>query len=149
MNSQISFTEEQSMLLDTAMDFCSKNSPINLVRSRTEEAQSLPSDLWLSIVELGWTGITVPESHGGLGLSVADLVPVVEAMGRNLMASPLVWSAISANTLQLAGSEAQKSAWLSKIANGAIATMALIEPGGSWQLSEPLCTGTLKENTIS
>ena len=129
MNSQISFTEEQSMLLDTAMDFCSKNSPINLVRSRTEEAQSLPSDLWLSIVELGWTGITVPESHGGLGLSVADLVPVVEAMGRNLMASPLVWSAISANTLQLAGSEAQKSAWLSKIANGAIATMALIEPG--------------------
>ena len=103
MNSQISFTEEQSMLLDTAMDFCSKNSPINLVRSRTEEAQSLPSDLWLSIVELGWTGITVPESHGGLGLSVADLVPVVEAMGRNLMASPLVWSAISANTLQLAG----------------------------------------------
>ena len=110
MNSQISFTEEQSMLLDTAMDFCSKNSPINLVRSRTQEAQSLPSDLWSSIVELGWTGITVPESHGGLGLSVADLVPVVEAMGRNLMASPLVWSAISANTLQLAGSEAQKSA---------------------------------------
>ena len=149
MNSQISFTEEQSMLLDTAMDFCSKNSPINLVRSRTQEAQSLPSDLWSSIVELGWAGITVPESHGGLGLSVADLVPVVEAMGRNLMASPLVWSAISANTLQLAGSEAQKSAWLSKIANGAIATMALIEPDGSWQLSEPLCTGTLKENTIS
>ena len=43
MNSQISFTEEQSMLLDTAMDFCSKNSPINLVRSRTEEAGNYTS----------------------------------------------------------------------------------------------------------
>ncbi len=149
MSTQISFTEEQSMLLDTAMDFCSKNSPINLVRSRIEEAQSLPSDLWSSMVALGWAGITVPESHGGLGLGVTDLVPVVEAMGRNLMASPLVWSAISANTLQQAGSDEQKSAWLSKIANGAVATMALIESDGSWQLSNPTCTGSLEQNLIS
>jgi len=149
MSNEISFTEEQSMLLDTAMDFCSKNSTINLVRNRMEEEQSLPSELWSSMVELGWTGITVPESHGGLGLGVGDLVPVVEAMGRNLMASPLIWSAISANAIHLAGSADQKSTWLPRIAGGAIATMALTEPDGSWLLSEPTCTGEHKENSIA
>ena len=148
MSNQISFTEEQGMLLDTALDFCSKNSTISLVRDRIEAEQSLPPELWSSIVELGWTGITVPESHGGLGLGLGDLVPVVEAMGRNLMASPLVWSAIAANTLRLAGSEDQKSLWLPKIAGGAIATMALVEPGGSWVLAEPESAGKLEGDAI-
>jgi len=149
MDNKINFTEEQSMLLDTAIDFCGKNSPINLVRSRLEEEQSLPSDLWSQIVELGWTGITIPESHGGLGLGFSDLVPVVEAMGRNLMTSPLVWSAISANTVLVAGNENQQSHWLPKIASGAIATMALVEPNGSWLLAEPDCSGTIEGNSVT
>ncbi|MFT5211709.1 MAG: acyl-CoA dehydrogenase [Flavobacterium sp.] len=148
MKNKISFTEEQGMLLDTAMDFCSKNSPINLVRSRIEEEQSLPADLWGSMVELGWTGITIPEAYGGLGLGFSELVPVVEAMGRNLMATPLICSAIAANTLSLAGSESQKSRWLPKIASGAIATIAVVEPSGSWLLDEPGCTGTIEGESI-
>ena len=148
MDTKISFTEEQSMLLDTAMDFCSKNSPINLVRSRIEDAQSLPSDLWASMVELGWTGITIPEAYGGLGLGFSELVPVVEAMGRNLMATPLICSAIAANTLSVAGSESQKSQWLPKIASGAMATIAIVEPNGSWLLDEPGCTGIIEGESI-
>lgn len=148
MNNKIDFTDEQSMLLDTAMDFCEKNSPINLVRSRIENEQSLPSDLWSSMVELGWTGITIPESYGGLGLGFSDLVPVVEAMGRNLMATPLAWSAIVANTLVHAGSENQKSNWLPKIANGTIGTMALVEANGSWMLAEPNAQGIIEGDSI-
>lgn len=148
MSNIIKFTEEQSMLLDTAMDFCEKNSPINLVRSRIEEEQSLPTDLWRSMVELGWTGITIPESYGGLGLGFSDLVPVVEAMGRNLMSTPLAWTAIAANTLVQAGSENQKSYWLPKIATGTIATMALVETDGSWVLNEPTAQGTIEGDSI-
>ncbi|MDA1207766.1 MAG: acyl-CoA dehydrogenase family protein, partial [Proteobacteria bacterium] len=112
MSNQIICTEEQSMLLDTALDFCEKHSSIHVVRSRIGEEESLPRDLWSSMVELGWAGINIPETYGGLGLGVGDLVPVVEAMGRNLMVSPLVWSAISADTLLLAGSDEQRANWL-------------------------------------
>jgi len=149
MDNQINFTEEQSMLLDTAMDFCGKNSTINMVRSRLEQEQSLPTELWSQIVALGWTGITIPESHGGLGLGFSDLVPVVEAMGRNLMASPLVWSAISARAVLLGGNEQQKSHWLPKLASGAIATMAIVEPDGSWLLEEPESVGTINGDALT
>jgi acyl-CoA dehydrogenase len=149
MSNIIKFTEEQSMLLDTAMDFCEKNSPINLVRSRIEDDHSLPSNLWHSMVELGWTGITIPESYGGLGLGFSDLVPVLEAMGRNLMSTPLAWSAIAANTLVEAGSEQQKSHWLPKLTAGTIATMALVETDGSWVLTEPTAKGVIEGETMS
>jgi acyl-CoA dehydrogenase len=142
MSNQITFTEEQSMLLDTAMDFCAQHSTVNLVRSRLEDEQSLPADVWQAIKELGWCGITIPETQGGLGLGFSELVPVVEAMGRHLMASPLVWSAIAAQALVLAGDEAQQHTWLPKIATGAIATMALVEPDGSWLLEQPTATAT-------
>jgi acyl-CoA dehydrogenase len=148
MSNNISFTEEQSMLLDTAMDFCSKNSPINLVRSRIEEEQSLPADLWGSMVELGWAGITIPEVYGGLGLGFSELVPVVESMGRNLMAAPLISSAIAANALVSSASESQKLHWLPKIASGAVAAIAIVEPNGSWLLDEPGCTGTVEGELI-
>lgn len=148
MSNQIICTEEQSMLLDTALDFCEKHSSIHVVRSRIGEEESLSRDLWSSMVELGWAGINIPETYGGLGLGVGDLVPVVEAMGRNLMVSPLVWSAISADTLLLAGSDEQRANWLPKIAGGAIATMALTEPGGSWSLTDVDCRGSIEGDGI-
>ena len=42
----------------------------------------LPEDDWDRIVELGWTGLLVPESCGGLGLGLVDAVVVLEEMGR-------------------------------------------------------------------
>ena len=142
MSNQIIFTEEQNMLLDTAMDFCARHSTVSLVRSRLADEQSLPAHVWQAIKELGWCGITIPESQGGLGLGFSELVPVLEAMGRHLMATPLAWSAIAAQTLVLAGSHDQQNTWLPKIATGTIATMALVEPDGSWLLEQPAATAT-------
>jgi acyl-CoA dehydrogenase len=143
MSNEISFTQEQGMLLDTATDFCGQHSTIALVRSRLQDDQSLPADIWQAIVELGWTGITIPEAHGGLGLGFSELVPVVEAMGRHLMATPLVGSALVAHGLKLAGSDAQKQRWLPQIAAGSIATLALLESDGSWVLDAPGALGEI------
>ncbi len=140
MSQPIEFTEEQSMLLDTAMDFCGKHSPVSLVRARLSDEQTIPAAVWQEIVDLGWSAITIPETYGGLGLGLSELVPVVESMGRHLMATPLVWSAAVAHTLLLAGSEEQKNTWLPKLATGAVATMGLVELDGSWLLDEPTCT---------
>ena len=43
MSQPIEFTEEQRMLLDTAMDFCGKHSPVSLVRARLGDEQTIPA----------------------------------------------------------------------------------------------------------
>ena len=42
------------------------------------------------IVELGWTGLLVPEERGGLGLGIVDAVVVQEEMGRSRVPRPVL-----------------------------------------------------------
>jgi alkylation response protein AidB-like acyl-CoA dehydrogenase len=44
---------------------------------------------WATLAALGVTGLTVPEAHGGLGLGLVDLVPLVEEAGRVALPEPL------------------------------------------------------------
>jgi alkylation response protein AidB-like acyl-CoA dehydrogenase len=84
---------------------------------------------WNEMAEMGWAGILIPEEFGGSGLGYLTLGLVLEETGRTLTASPLVSTALTATTaLLLAGSDAQKKAWLPKIAEGkAIAALAVDE----------------------
>lgn len=52
--------------------------------------------LWQTMVELGWPGVLVPESLGGLGLGLVDAVVVLEELGRVTAPGPFLSSAISA-----------------------------------------------------
>ena len=53
-------------------------------------------EVWRKIVDLGWTGVLVPEEHGGLGLGIVDAVVVQEEMGRAVFPGPYFSSAILA-----------------------------------------------------
>jgi alkylation response protein AidB-like acyl-CoA dehydrogenase len=132
----IEFTEEQTMLLETAVDFCRKNSPLDSVRRQIEQEDSIDSMLWSEMADLGWLGITIPEEYGGLGLSLAEVVPIVESMGRHLMGSPYAPTVLAANAINVSASESQKNHWLPQIAAGAVATMALTEQDGNWNLDQ-------------
>lgn len=45
---------------------------------------------WRTMAELGWTGLSVPEDHGGLGLGLQAHGVIAEALGRELVATPLM-----------------------------------------------------------
>ena len=53
-------------------------------------------EVWRKIVDLGWTGLLVPEAAGGLGLGLVDAVVVQEEMGRAVFPGPYFSSAIVA-----------------------------------------------------
>jgi len=135
MSSQIVFTDEQAMLLDTAAEFCRKHSPVEVVRSRLA-ADQIDVATWQEMTELGWLGINVPEEFGGLGLGMSSVVPVAENMGRYLMASPYGGTVVASECLVTSGRRDQKEEWLPKIVSGAIGSMALTETNGSWLLEE-------------
>ncbi|WP_108811640.1 acyl-CoA dehydrogenase family protein [Sphingorhabdus sp. Alg231-15] len=137
----IGTTEEQIELMDVATNFCRDKSPIDKVRALMEDELGYDPQVWKEIGELGWLAIAIPEKHEGVGLSMAEVVPIAEQMGRNLMNTPFASTTIAAQALLAGGSEAQQAEWLPKIAAGSAATMALAEESGDWDLSNIACSG--------
>ena len=114
-------SDEQTMLKDTAKEFCANNAPIDQLRKLRDgdSADGFDRDTWHKMAELGWAGIPFPEEHGGLAFGYKGLGVVTEETGRTLAASPLyatVW--LGGTLVNLGGSEAQKAALLPKISAG-------------------------------
>lgn len=83
-------------------------------------------DLWRTLGDAGLLGTVVPESHGGAGLSLLELVPVLEEAGRRVAPIPLVPTAVAALTLAAYATDDLQSAWLPRAAAGeAVLTLAL------------------------
>ncbi|MBX3619649.1 MAG: acyl-CoA/acyl-ACP dehydrogenase [Rhizobacter sp.] len=126
-------TEEQGMLRDSAKAFLNDNAPVSELRKLrdTRSAEGFHRGLWKQFAEMGFTGVLVPESCGGMGLGLVEAGVVMEEVGRNLTASPFLASGVVAATAILAaGSDAQKQATLPKIASGdLIVTLAVDEHG--------------------
>ena len=131
---KIGFTEEQIDMLGAAERFCREKSPMEKVRALIEDEQGFDTDVWAEIGELGWLGIAIPEEYGGVGLSLTEVVPVAEQMGRRMMHSPFAATTLAAQAILIGGTEAQKADILPKIAQGAAATLALSETNGDWNL---------------
>ncbi len=127
------FSEEQEMLRESARGLLEKECPPSAVRRLMEDERGYDPALWKKMAELGWTGLVIPEEYGGAALTYVDLALVMEEMGRALLPSPFIWTAMAAEAIRRAGSDAQKRAILPKIAAGeTIAAIAWMEPPGSW-----------------
>ena len=113
--------EEQTMLKDSAKDFCATNAPIGQLRKLRDEENPDGFDrgTWGSMVELGWAAIPWSEDHGGLAFGYKGLGVVTEESGRTLTASPLyasVW--VGGTLINLGGSDEQKAELLPQLAAG-------------------------------
>ena len=130
----LDFTEEQQMLRDTLRGLCTQSAPITVVREMEDHPTGYPTELWKQMGELGVLGLTLPAKYGGSEQSALEGAIVYEEFGRSLAPSPhFVSSVMSGGVLALAGSDAQKQAWLPKIASGeAIFAPAWIEPGNGY-----------------
>ncbi|MBO9708495.1 MAG: acyl-CoA/acyl-ACP dehydrogenase [Caulobacter sp.] len=124
-------TEEQTMLRDAAKGWTQDSAPVGALRKLRDEGSKQPFDpkTWAEMGEMGWAGVIVPEEYGGSAFGHLGLGLILEETGRNLVASPLLSTAmVAASALNLGGSEAQKAECLAKIATGeAVATLAVDE----------------------
>jgi len=81
--------------------------------------QGFLPETWASMVEMGWTGIIVPEQYGGSELGYLTFGIVLEEIGRHLVASPLFASALAgASAILLGGSGDQMQQYLPGIVEG-------------------------------
>ena len=131
----IGISEEQMDLRNVAASFCQEKSPTEIVRSLIEDDLGHQPEIWKEMGELGWLGIAIPEEFGGIGLSLTEVVPVAEQMGRALMGGPFLSTTLASQAILSGGTDAQKATLLPKIAQGEAATLALTEPNADFDLS--------------
>ena len=125
-------TEEQSMLRDSARGLISDKAPVSHLRSLrdSKDATGFSRELWKAFAEMGFCGLLVPENFGGSGLGCVEAGVVMEEIGRTLMPSPFLSSAVlAASALSRGGSDAQKAAHLPKIADGSLLAALAIDEG--------------------
>lgn len=71
-------------------------------QERQDIGTGMPS-IWDMGVELGWTGVGVPESAGGSGGGVRDLAVIAAALARHGQSAPIVGTAVAGRILTAAG----------------------------------------------
>ena len=124
--------EEQSMLRDSARGLIRDKAPVSHLRQLRDsrDATGFSRDLWRAFAEMGFAGLLVPESFGGSGLGCVEAGVVMEEIGRTLMPSPFLSTAVlAASALSRGGSAAQQSAHLPKIADGSLLAAFAIDEG--------------------
>ena len=127
----LDFTAEQEMLREAVSGVCARYAGLDVVRQMENDPVGYPEKFWEQLAELGLLGMTVPEEHGGSGMSMLDAAVVYTELGRALAPSPhFVSSVMSAGVIDRAGSAQQRDEWLPAISAGeVIVSVAWLEPG--------------------
>ncbi len=126
-------SDEQKMLAEAARGLLAERSPYDRLRVLIDSGADWDEPLWRALAEMGFLGANISEEHGGLGLSELDLGVISEELGRANACVPFFSSIVlAADAIRLAGSDAQKTRWLPKLASGeVVACFASAEgPGG-------------------
>src|SRR3954451_18050473 len=124
--------EEQSMLRDSARGLIGDKAPVSHLRQLRDsrDATGFSRELWRSFAEMGFSGLLVGDEYGGSGLGCVEAGVVMEEIGRSLMPSPFLSTAVlAASALSRGGSAAQKSEHLPKISAGTLLAALAVDEG--------------------
>lgn len=137
---KLRFTEEHELLRQTARRFLADRCPMSAVREFAEGDTRCHDPLLRGMAEQGWPGMLIDARYDGAGLDCRSLAVVLEEAGRHLTPAPLLANALAGNAIATMGNDDQKRHFLPRLADGsAVGTVALSEPGGSWEPDAVAC----------
>ena len=125
----LDFTPEQELLRDTVRGVCERHCDLAVVRRLEDDPVGYEPAFWDQLRDLGLLGMTIPEEHGGAGMSMLDAAVAYTEFGRAVAPSPHFASSVVAATALRSHPD-----WLQRIAAGdAIVAPAWLEPGGGYR----------------
>jgi alkylation response protein AidB-like acyl-CoA dehydrogenase len=83
-----SFTEEQQMLREQVRSFMASEFPHERIAELSASDEGWDPSSWPKMAELGWTGLSIPEEHGGAGMSFLEEAVLIEELGYGLYPGP-------------------------------------------------------------
>ena len=111
------FSDDQEMLRDSVRKWVEKAYTFDR-RREVVRAGGFSKEAWANLAELGLTGLTVPEAHGGMGFGPVDAMVVMGELGRGIVLEPFAAVSLVATTLLAAAKPEVGAEWLEGIAGG-------------------------------
>jgi alkylation response protein AidB-like acyl-CoA dehydrogenase len=126
---EFGLSEEQEFLRDTLTRLLAEQAGLARARRFVDGGEQRAADLWEGLKSLGVPGLIIDEAHGGVGLTALDAATVAQTLGAAIAPVPFIATTVLApRAIARAGTAAQKSQWLPRIAAGdAIVGAALSE----------------------
>lgn len=123
---------EHDELRDAFRDWLGTECRFDTLRNPPADDLAQRRASWSQLADLGWTGLLVPEAHGGLDLGLAATAVLYEEMGRYPVALPMVPTNLAVQLIAAAGDDALVARWLPSIAAGTcVASLALPSDAGA------------------
>jgi alkylation response protein AidB-like acyl-CoA dehydrogenase len=116
-----SFSPEQRELQAQARSFLEARFPLSRLAQLIDSEPGWDPSSWTELAELGWLGVSVPESLGGAGLGFVEEAILLEEFGRCLYPGPYLATVAMALP-------ALDDARLAEVANGKARWSALLGP---------------------
>jgi len=94
---QLSLSPEQLEVAAVAEKFLATELPLNKVRSlaETDTPSTIDDGTWRHCADLGWFGLGVPESRGGVGFGPVEEFALFRELGRHLTPGPFIPTVIA------------------------------------------------------
>ena len=128
---RIEFTDEQRLIRETTREFAARE--IRPYARAWDAAGTFPVALVPKLAALGLWGMVIPQGYGGSGIDMVGMALAIEALAwgdGGLALSVASHNALCAGHIVRVGTEAQKRAFLPRLASGAaLGAWALTEPG--------------------
>ena len=147
----IAITDDHRALAQTVSEFLGARGARGAARNLLEaETERLP-EFWGELGELGWLGLHLPESCGGSGFGLPELVVVVEQLGRAVTPGPFVPTVIASAVLAAAGPPDLQARLLPGLASGsAVGAVALggdvtVRDGAGYGPADVVASGHLAD----
>ncbi|WP_374527082.1 acyl-CoA dehydrogenase family protein [Novosphingobium sp.] len=83
------FSEDQLTLATSVRNYLAGTHGPEVLR-RLDEQGARDPEIWQGLVDMGLTGLLVPEEHGGLGMGLVEAALIAAECGRACLAEPLV-----------------------------------------------------------
>ncbi len=133
-----SFTEEQVLLRNSVQRFIQDRYSFDARKAVIASDSGWSHEVWRAFAELGLLAAPFAEEYGGFGGGAIEAMIIMEEFGKGLVVEPYLQTVVLCGGLiNLAGSAAQKSALLPKIASGElILALAYAEPQGRFNLAD-------------
>ncbi len=116
------------LLRDSATAFVAREMPLARARALRRRRPEFDRNMWMRIADQGWTGLLIPEKHGGFGQGFAEMAAVIAALGSRLSPEPVIASAVFAGSILRHAENVQLAAHLLPL----MASGGLI-PAVAWQ----------------
>jgi 3-oxochol-4-en-24-oyl-CoA dehydrogenase len=114
----IAITDDHRALAQTVSEFLGARGARDAARHLLEaDSERLP-EFWAELGKLGWLGLHLPESRGGSGFGLPELVIVAEQFGRAVAPGPFVPTVIASAVIAAAAPPDLQARLLPALASG-------------------------------